>query len=65
MKILKTRSIESQNQPDVWLNKSVQERLEALETMRQNAYTFYQYAKNGQQPNFTKLQKLFRVVREI
>lgn len=59
MKVVKSRHIEAQNSPNIWKDKTAQERLEALEEMRKNAYTFYYYGKKSKYDTQSALQKLF------
>lgn len=47
MKVVKSRDITSQEDKQIWKNKSPQERLKALEEMRKNAYTFYYYGQKS------------------
>lgn len=65
MKIIKTRNINEQANPLFWLEKMPTERLEALEVMRQNAYTLYFYGQKQSTNAYGTFQKIFRVARTI
>jgi hypothetical protein len=46
-----------------WLTKTPQERIAALELLRQQIYLFYNNGQNKQQHPRTELQRVFKIVK--